>query len=222
MSDRPLRSNRRRSPRIIAAVIATVLLGACTAPRKINETNWLYELERNAFEKKWLAFFGSLDEAQVVRLGKVFTSGTESVLVEFENSLDDLKQSKFSHMIDAAVVCEDTRRETMANLARSAGASAGPPRGPESLFDKIKIAPGKPTHLTEEEPEDPERECLTPEEAHTRAFAEGQARKASNPLPSNRKEIEEICHRLHPFGFARYWEKRAAEWCVTAAALKGV
>lgn len=207
---------------MVAAVIATVLLGACAAPRKINETNWVYELERNSFERKWLAFFGSLDEAQVARLGKVFTTGTESALVEFEKSLDDLKRFKFSHMIDAAMICEDTRRELMAKLARSAGAPAGPPRGPEaSVFDKLEITPGKPTHLPEEEPEDPESECLTPEETYARAFAEGQARTALNPLPSDRKEIEEICHRLHPFSFARYWKKRAAEWCVTGRSLKG-
>ena len=197
----------------IRFAFALVLLAACATPRKINESNWMYELERNGFERKWVAFFNALDETQLALLGKVFTTGSNAALTDFERSLDDLKRFKFAHMVDAAMLCEDTRRQMVAKAAR-------PTATQSSLFDKIEIVPGKPTHLpVEDEPDDPEG-CFTPEEAYDRAFTEGQERNAKNPLPADRKDIEEISHRLHPFGFARFWSKQASELCVTAATLR--
>ena len=198
----------------IAFAAVLLFIAACATPQKINESNWVYELERNAFEKKWTAFNNSLTDAQADVLGKLFRTGAEPAIAEFEKSLDDLKRFKFTHLVEAAAVTEKTRRETAAKLERT-------PVPQISAFDQMKIIPGKPTELpTDDDPAPPTGECLQPDQAYTQAFAEGQARRTANPLPADRKEIEEISHRLYPYGLARFWKKRAAELCVTAATIK--
>lgn len=205
--------------RSLAATLA-IAVTACAQP-KITETNWMHELERNSFEKKWTAFANSLTEPQAQKLGKVFITSTEAAIVDFESSLDDLRRLKFGHMVEAAASCEHTRREMAAKTAAAAASPQATPRD-TSMFDRLDIKPGAPTHIPEpEEPAEPQGECLSPEDAYVQAFAEGTARKAANPLPAGRKDIEEICHRLQPFGFARYWRQRAREWCVTTLAVKG-
>ena len=175
----------------------------------------MYELERNAFEKKWSAFNNSLTEAQADFLGKLFRTGAEPAIGEFEKSLDDVKRFKFTHLVEAAMIAEDTRRQTAANATKT-------PQPQTSMFDKMKITPGKPTEIpTDDDPGPPTDACLTPEAAYSQAFAAGQAMRTANPLPADRKEIEEISHRLHPYGYARFWRKRASEHCVAPESLTG-
>jgi hypothetical protein len=210
----------RHARRALGAILSVLALASCVAQRKINETNWIYELERNSFERKWLAFFGSLDDAQVALLGKVFQEGTDATVADFEKSLDGLRWSKFEHMVEAATACENTRREMIAKVARGKEVPPGA-SSQESAFDMMKIVPGKPTHLPDDPTDEPKTDCLSADASYAAAFAEARTRQAQNPLPPDRKDIEEISFRLYPFGFARYWRKRAAEWCVTVAAIQG-
>src|SRR5690606_848295 len=101
--------------------------------------------QRNAFEERWRAFVNALSDAQTEQLGAFFRTGELEALEAFERSLDDLRRFKFTAHVDMARLTEEERRAMIAKQGRTIDGSR------DSLFDKIEIVPGKPTHLPEPE-----------------------------------------------------------------------